>query len=456
MTSNILFKRKLYQQLLDWKNQDHGRSAVLIEGARRVGKSTLALNFAQQEYESYLLLDFSKTTKEIKALFYNYPDDLNTLFSFLQKMTGVDLPKRNSLIIFDEIQFFPQARQMIKHFVADGRYDFMETGSLISIRENVTDILSPSEETSLTLHPLDFEEFCTALNRGGIIDYIQQCFAKREPLDESMQKTAMTLFKKYLLVGGMPQSVAAFLAGENAFTAADKAKRGILSVYQKDIRKINSRYKDKVFNIFKMLPELLGRSEKRVVLNQIANYNDPQPYYDPFFWLEDSMIVNECFLCTDPQIGFDFYKKSTAVKCYMGDTGLLATYAMARNTVALDELYNGILNGRLGINQGMLYENMIAQMLAANGHPLFYYAHYDPIKKRSDIEVDFLLTMPDGLKLKISPIEVKSSKNYTTKSLDRFREKFKKRVGECFIIHPRNLQQKNGVWCIPPYMTICL
>lgn len=452
----MIFKRKAYDKLLEWKEECNGARAIMVEGARRIGKSTIVEEFAKNEYESYLLIDFSKVNDTIKSYFYDYIEDLDTLFMFLTSAYNVKLYRRKSVIIFDEVQRFPRARECIKHLVADGRYDYIETGSLISIRENVKDILIPSEERSLKMYPMDFEEFCIAMNSEVILDYIKRCFVDRVPLDEGMHKKAMLLFKQYMLVGGMPQSVNAFLENGKEFASADAEKRDILKLYRQDIMRIDSSYKSKVLTIFDQIPGLLSRHEKRVVFKDVEKGSSFEQYEDTFFWLEDSMICNVCFNCSDPKVGLAVNEDRTYVKCYMGDTGLLLSHAFDENGLAEEQLYYQILNDKLSLNEGMLYENAIAQMLVANGHKLYFYTHYSEEKHRNDIEIDFIVSNNSKLKFKIFPIEVKSSKKYTTTSLERFAKKFKDRIGEAYVIHPKNLFVKDNVICIPPYMTFCL
>lgn len=374
----------------------------------------------------------------------------------LSTFYGVKLYERESLIIFDEVQMFPKARECIKYLVADGRYDYLETGSLISIRENVKNIVIPSEERHLKMYPLDFEEFCEAMGESQMIDYIRQCFAEQTPLEASLHYKAMLLFKQYMLVGGMPQSVLAFLESRRDFDRADIEKRDILSLYRSDIMKIDAKYRSKVLTIFDRIPGLLSKHEKRVVFSDISVGSTAEQYEDTFFWLSDSMISNECFLCNDPNIELSINKSRAYVKCYLGDTGLLVSHAFDENELLEDGVYKQILGDKLNMNERMLYENAIAQMLTANGHKLYFYTHYNTEKHRNDIEIDFLLSNNSKLKYKMYPIEVKSGARYSIESLKRFKEKYKTRIGACYVIHPRNLCFKDDIICIPPYMTICL
>ena len=452
----MILKRKMYNKLLDLKNNLNGTKALLIEGARRIGKSTICEEFGKNEYRSYILIDFAKCPDEVKDYFQKHMNDLDTFFMLISVYYGVKLYERESLIIFDEVQMYPKARECIKYLVADGRYDFIETGSLISIKENVKDIVIPSEERHLKMYPLDFEEFCNALGEEQITEYIRKCFSERTPLENELHHKAMLLFKQYMLVGGMPQSVIAFIESKKDFDRADIEKRDILSLYRSDIMKIDTRYRSKVLTIFDRIPGLLSQHEKRVVFNDVAAGSQAARYEETFFWLSDSMISNECFLCSDPNIGLSINESRTYVKCYLGDTGLLVSHAFDENELLEDEVYKQIFGDKLNMNEGMLYENASAQMLTANGHKLYFYTHYNNEKHRNDIEIDFLISNNSKLKYKIYPIEVKSGKKYSIESLKRFKEKYSNRIGECYVIHPRNLSFKEDIVCIPPYMTICL
>ena len=452
----MVLKRKIYSKLLEWKEEANGSKAILIEGARRIGKSTVCEEFAKKEYDNYILIDFAKKDKEVEQYFASYLNDLDTFFMMLQAHFGKKLKQRDAVIIFDEVQMYPQARAAIKYLVADGRYDYMETGSLISIKENVKDIVIPSEERHLNMYPLDFEEFAWALGEEILLECIKNCFDKKVPMDRGLHNKAMLLFKQYMLVGGMPKPVLLFADNHKDFSAADKEKRDILKLYREDIMKINAQYRSKVLAIFDQIPGLLSQHEKRVIFKKIQEGSYAEQYEETFFWLADSMISNECFLCNDPNIGLSINEVRTYVKCYMGDTGLLVSHAFDENELLEDEVYKQILSGRLSMNEGMLYENVIAQMLTANGHKLYFYTHYNDEKHRNDIEIDFLLSNNSKLKYKIYPVEVKSGAKYTTTSLTKFKEKFRNRIGECYIIHPRNLIVKDGIVCIPPYMAMLL
>lgn len=453
----MIFTRKIYSKLLEWKNETNGSKAILIEGARRIGKSTIVEEFAKNEYDSYLLIDFSIAKNDVKKYFDMYINDLDTLFMLLQAEYNVTLSKRKSLIIFDEVQFCPKARQAIKHLVKDGRYDYLETGSLISVKENVKDILLPSEERKLRMFPLDFEEFMWALNEKSLLELIKKNFAELKPLPKSLHEKAMLLFRQYMLVGGMPQSLNAFINNEKSFRLCDKEKRDILSLYRNDIMKIPAAYKNKVATIFDQIPGLLSQHEKRVVFKKIGEGNRFENYEDSFFWLSDSQVSNECFLCREPNVGLSINEDRTFIKCYLGDTGLLFSHAFSESEIDSNNLYIDILTGDLSTNNGMLFENVIAQTLVSNGYKLFFYTHYSEEKHRNDIEIDFIISNNSKSDFKIFPIEVKSGVRYKTKSLDRFIKKYKDRIGEAYIIHPKNLSKKeNGIICLPAYMAFCL
>lgn len=451
-----MFERKIYKKLLAWKKEASGDKALLIEGARRIGKSTIAEEFGKREYKSYLLIDFNDVSPAVIDAFEKYLNDLDTFFLILSTEYNTTLYPRESLIIFDEIQQYPKARQSIKKLVSDGRYDYIETGSLISIRENVKGITIPSEERSICMYPMDFEEFCFALGERKMTEYIRKCFAEKKPLEENLHHKAMMLFKQYILVGGMPKAVAKYLDNNRSFSAADIEKRDILALYRSDIGKIDRNYRSKVLSIFDQIPSFLSQHEKRVRLSSIEEKSTFPMYEETFFWLGNSMIVNECFNCVDPNVGLSINEDRTAIKCYMGDTGLLISHAFDENELAEENLYKQILLDKLSINDGMIFENAVAQCLVANGYRLFFHTEYNAEKKRNDIEIDFLISNGSKIKQKLFPIEVKSGTKYTTKSLDRFIEKYHGRIGQAYIIHTKNLCKKGEVLCIPSYMTMCL
>ena len=451
----MFYRRKVYDKLLAWKNQSAGDKALLIEGARRIGKSTVVQEFAKNQFKSFMLIDFNDVTDVVINAFENYFNDLDTFFLILSTEYNVKLYPHESLIIFDEVQQYPKARQSIKKLVADGRYSYIETGSLVSIKENVQNITIPSEERSIKMYPMDFEEFCWALGEDGIVDYIHKCFDDKVPLEENLHKKAMLLFRQFMLVGGMPKCVDIFVQKRD-FELVDAEKRDILALYKNDISKAAKSYRNKVLSIFEQIPTFLSHHEKRVRLSNITTSSSFPLYEDTFFWLADSMISNECYNCADPNVGLSMNEERTLIKCYMGDTGLLVSHAFNENEITSDELYKEILFGKLSINNGMLFENAIAQCLVASGHKLFFYTHYDVESKRNDIEIDFLLSNMSKTKFKIYPIEVKSSKQYRSISLTKFEEKYKSRIGQSYLIHPKNLSVKDDIIYIPSYMACCL
>jgi len=444
-------KRKIYDKILEWKQSCNGSRALLIEGARRIGKSTVAEEIGRNEYKSYVLIDFNKASKKILECF----DDLTNLDVFYQNIAleyNKRLYPRESLIIFDEIQKFPKARQAIKYLVADGRYDFIETGSLISIKENVEHITLPSEERKIKMYPVDFEEFMVYMNESVLLEYIEECYEKKQPLDQKMHAKAMRLFKEYMLVGGMPQAIVAYAKNGRSFEAADVEKRDILNLYRDDIKKAAKRYNSKVSALFENIPAYLSTHEKRVVLKEIEERASFDRYDEPLFWLDDSMICNLCYKCNDPNVGFALNKNNSAVKCYMGDTGLLVSLAFNENELMEEQLYKQIMNDRLSLNEGMLYENAIAQMIAAMGRKLYFYTRYSEEKHRNDIEIDFLLSNESKTNFRVFPVEVKSSKNYSATSLGRFKELFGKKIAMQYIVHPKNLAIEGDIVKLPPYM----
>jgi len=452
-----MFKRKIYDKLLEWKNESKGETAMLVEGARRIGKSTIVEEFAKENYKSYILIDFSKATNSVKDAFNNLLNSLDSLFMLLSLEFDTPLYPRQSLFIFDEVQKFPRAREAIKHLVKDGRYDYIETGSLISIKENVKDILIPSEEQSIKMFPMDFEEFAWALGEEMLIEYIRNCFVNKVPLHDSIHKKALFLFKQYILVGGMPKAVDKFISHNKQFFECEKEKRNIIKTYRDDIHKIDRAYKSKVLSIFDQIPSFLSQHEKRVKINSISTDTTAIDYEETFFWLSDSMICNECFLCTDPNLGLSLNEKRNFVKCYMGDTGLLLTHTFDENKDEQTNYHKELLLDKLSINKGMFYENIIAQMLVSNGHKLYFYTRYSVEKHRNDIEIDFLLTTGNKVSQKLIPLEIKSSKSYKVESMEKFIDKFKDRIDKAYIIHPKNLSiREDGIICIPAYMTFCL
>lgn len=452
----MIFKRKIYEKLVSWKEDTKGSKALFIEGARRIGKSTIVEEFAQKEYKSYILIDFNDASDIVKDAFLNYLQDLDTFFMILSTEYRTTLYPRESVVIFDEIQQFPKARQSVKRLVKDGRFDYVETGSLVSIRENVQDITIPSEERKIKMYPMDFEEFCWAMEEESMAQYIRKCFEDGNPLPDQLHRKAMLLYRQYLVVGGMPQSVVAYLENGRSFQKADEEKRDILALYRDDIMKIEAKYQSRVLSIFDQIPAFLSQHEKRVILSDIEANASFSKFNDTFFWLDNSMIANECFNCADPNIGLSLNEDRTYLKCYMGDTGLLVSHAFTEAEIETEDLYRQLILGRLSINEGMIFENAVMQALVCNGYKPFFYTHYNMEKHRNDIEIDFLISNKSKTKYKIYPIEVKSTEKYSITSLVRFMEKYKSRIGQAYVIDTKNYRSKNGIVYIPAYMTMCL
>lgn len=446
-----MLKRKIYNSLLTWKNKSQGKTALLIDGARRVGKSFIAEEFAKNEYKSYILIDFGNAPQDILDTFLNDSADLDLFFAKLAAYYSTVLYRRQSLLIFDEVQQFPRARQLVKYLVADGRYDYIETGSLIRLKKNVQDIIIPSEEEHIEMFPLDFEEFLWALDDEATIPFVQQCFAKRIPLGQTLHRKIMNEFRQYILVGGMPQAVLAYLDGKN-FEAADEAKRRILRLYRDDVSKFAAGYEDKVFAIFDGIPGQLSKKEKKYKLSSISKEARFRNYEDSFLWLNEAMIVNTCFNATDPHIGLALSADNSTQKCYMADTGLLVTLTFMDKPFTENDLYRAILFDKLNINEGMLMENIVAQMLRHNRHRLYFYSRSDSDHRENHMEIDFLISEDK----KIAPIEVKSADYRSHSSLDKFRKKFSGNIGNSYILYSKDVLQKDGILHLPFYMAMFL
>jgi len=444
-----MLKRKAYKKLLDWKQRAHGKTALLVEGARRVGKSTLANEFGKNEYRSCLTIDFFKASDDVKALFREFSNDLDSLFSYLSGIYGVALYERDSLVVLDEIQFFPYARGMVKYFVEDGRYDFIETGSLISIKQNTHDILIPSEEVPFELDPFDFEEFLWALGEEQLANIIRKAREDNLPLPDALHKKATHLFREYMLVGGMPAPIAAYAETKN-FGAAEEIKSQILALYRNDVARFAKGYEYKVISVLDEIPSQLSKHEKKFTLSALKGDPRMRTYEEAFFWLADARIVNLCLNTTDPHVGLKLNEDSTTMKCYMSDTGLLVTHAFNEGCFTKDDVYKSILLGKLQLNEGMLVENMVAQMLKANGKKLWFFSRYSTVGDER-MEVDFLIST--GKPAKIAPIEVKSTKRYTTSSLEKFKRKFGSRVGVEYVIHTGQFRVEGNRTYMPLYMS---
>ena len=449
-------RRKAYDQLCQWKEKSRGESALLIQGARRVGKSYLAEEFARAEYRSYILIDFNKAEQEVRDLFLYDLGDLNTFFLKLTTLFNTKLYERQSLIIFDEVQLFPRARSAVKYLVADGRYDYMETGSLISIRENVKDILIPSEEDQLDMHPMDFEEFLWAVGNETLMDLIRTCFERRKPLGQALHRKAMDLFRQYLIIGGMPQAVSAFAESPD-FERVDRIKRRILKLYREDIRKHAGGYAMKVEAIYDEIPSQLKNQNRHFKLSSLKEGARFDEYKDALFWLSDAMIVNNCYNSTEPNIGLNLNRDRTLLKCYMGDTGLLVSHTFDENGIVSEEIYKKLLLGKLEVNMGMIMENVVAQMLTAAGHRLYFSANSSREDAAARMEIDFLTAKSKvSNRHNISPIEVKSGKNYPLTSLRKFRTRYAEQTGTCYVLHTGDVKEEEGIVYLPLYMTSLL
>ena len=447
----MILKRKAYQDLLRWKEESNGSTALLIDGARRVGKSYLAEEFGKNEYKSYVLINFSKASTALKDIFENDLMDLNLFFNKLSAIFNVELFNRDTLFIFDEVQRFPRAREVIKFLVADGRYDYIETGSLISLKQNISDIVIPSEEEHFILNPLDFEEFLWALGDNVTARVLKSFFDRKAAVGEVLHRKVMNQFRQYLLVGGMPQPILEYVSSKN-FAKVDRIKKNILDLYRQDITRFAKGYESNVLAVFDEIPSQLSKKEKKCSITSLGKNSKTRTYIDSFMWLTEGMIINNCYNATDPTVGLSMYLDNASQKCYMSDTGLLVTHSFKDNDYSSNELYKSVILDKIGINEGMLMENIVAQMLRANGHNLYFYSRYDNINRENHMEIDFLLS--DGKK--IYPIEVKSSSYNTHSSLDKFMKKFSGRYGQPYIIYCKDLKIKDGIIHLPIYMTMFL
>ena len=423
-------KRKIYEQLLRWKNESAPETALLIEGARRVGKSWIVEEFAKCEYRSFVLIDFNKVSKAVIDVFKNDLEDLDVFFRKLSEYYGVRLYEGETLFVFDEVQEFPRARAAIKYLVEDGRYHFIETGSLMSIAENVTGIVIPSEEDSIKMYPLDFEEFLWATGRADMVQTIKSHRRDLAPFG-AVHRKMIEAFREYLVVGGMPQAVSCW-AETHDLKKVEAAKKRILKLYRNDIRKHAGRYAMKAEAVFDEIPAQLQEHDKKF----------------------DAMIVNVAYNSTEPTVGLKLSAEYSTLKCYMADTGLLISHAFGSNPKALEEIVRRVMFDSISINEGMLIENAVAQMLVSQGVELFFYARYDKKDAKNRMEIDFLL--PDAQitrKKHVSAVEVKSENDYTTSSLDKFRRKFGQSISAAYIVHPGDIRQKDGILYMPIYMT---
>lgn len=445
-------KRKIYAELEKWKQEDAGRTALLIDGARRVGKSYIAEAFARENYKSYILIDFNRVSKDVTDLFVNYLNDLDLFFMYLSNYYGVKLYRRETLIVLDEVQLFPRARSAIKYLVADGRYDYIETGSLMSIKKNVQDILIPSEEHHIRMYPLDFEEFLWAFGNETLMDLIRVCFRDRRPMGQALHRKAMDYLRQYMIVGGMPQAVEAYRESGD-FDQVDRVKRDILELYRADIVKHAAGYEMKVEQIFDDIPAQLQKHDRKFRLSSLKKEARFRDYEDALFWLGDAMIVNMCYNSTEPSIGLKLNMDRITLKCYMADTGLLISHAFDENGIVSEELYKKLLFDKLEVNKGMIMENLVAQMLTAGGHKLYFYSNTSRDDASARMEIDFLIAKSRiSSRHNISPIEVKSGKNYTLSSIRKFRSKYAEQLHTPYVLHTGDLKEGEGILYLPVYM----
>ena len=446
-------KRKVYKQLQEWKKISGGTSAIMVEGARRIGKSYIVEEFARNEYDDYLLINFRLAPKEVKEWFDLYLEDLDKLLLNLQLHYNKRLKPRRSVVIFDEVQDCPRAREAIKFLVADGRFDYIETGSLISIKKNVKDIVIPSEEETLEMYPMDFEEFMWAMGNETLMPFVEDCFERRVPLGQALHRKAMDLFRLYMVIGGMPQAVLKYNETKD-FRKVEAVKRQILTLYRNDIHKYADNAETKVTAIFDEIPGQLQKHEKKFRLSAISSSARMRDYDDAFFWLNDARIVNCCYNTTEPSLGLRLNESRTTLKCYMADTGLLISHAFNDKGTVPVEVYQKLILGKLDINEGMLMENVVAQMLAAAGHKLFFYSKSSNEDAEERMEIDFLIRKSKITnRHNISPIEVKSGKRFSLISLEKCIKKYAEYLSTAFVLYDGDLKVENDIVYLPLYMT---
>jgi hypothetical protein len=449
-------KRKIYNQLRQWKRQWNGKTALLLDGARRIGKSWIVEEFARNEYKSYILIDFNNPKNGIIELFERYLTDLDTFFMQLSILSGVKLYPRKSVIIFDEVQMYPKARAAIKYLVNDGRYDFIETGSLVSINRNVADIVIPSDEIRVNMYPMDLEEFMWATGQDMLFDYVKERFNDTTPLGQALHRKMMDTLRSYLLVGGMPQAVMSFVEHHD-MREVDAIKRNILALYRNDISKYAGKSAPIVTRIFDNLPGLLQQHEKRFRPTMIQRKAKMRNFAESMFWLDESRVVNFCYSTTEPSVGLALNRNDAKVKLYMADTGLLLAMAFNSGELENQGIYEKILHGKLEFNKGMLTENLVAQMLCAAGYPLYFYSCSSRENPDDRMEVDFLIRKKSiTSRHNVSAIEVKSSPQYKTTSLVKFGKKFSNYLDQSYVLHTGDVCVKDGITYLPLYMACLL
>lgn len=450
----MFFRRKAYVKLLQWKELAAGTSAVLLEGARRIGKSTIVEEFAKNEYDDYMILDFARENRDVQNLFIDDMDDLDSFFRNLFLLKGRDLKGKNCVLIFDEVQLFPKARQAIKYLVADGRYDYIETGSLISIRKNIQNILIPSEEYRIKMYPMDFEEYLWALGDTVTFEAIKSAYERRKPLGDSVHRKIMKKFRTYMVIGGMPQAVSAFVEGKT-FAQIDFIKRNILSLYEENLAKYDRDNREKASVVFRTIPEQLENKNSHFKFSVIDKNARYQNYVDAVSFISESMMGNECINVTKPEVALELFADRSNFKLYMGDTGLLVTQIMKSRDETDEDLYKALIIDNLSINQGMVIENIVAQMLKVSGHELYFheylYTPEDSVREKK-YEIDFMTVK----KKKICPIEVKSSGYMSHKSFDYLTKKYQLKMQDRYIIYTKDLKYKDEIMYIPIYMTMLI
>lgn len=438
-----VFKRKIYEEILEWKEKRSNKYALLIKGARRVGKSTIAEEFAKNEFKSYILIDFAHTSKEIIELFDD-TYDLDFFFLKLQQLTGIRLYKNESVIIFDEVQLLPKARQAIKYLVADGRYKYIETGSLLSIKKNTRDILIPSEEHKITMYPMDFEEFLWAVGDDITADTIKMLLKNKKAAGNAMHRNLMRVFRLYMLIGGMPQAVETYIE-QNNLQEVDEVKREIVDLYEEDFTKIDGT--GLAGDIYDAIPANLSSNASRYVLSNAREGTRAEQVRELIPDMLSSFTVNIAYHANNPGVGMSLTKDAGRYKMFLSDVGLFVTLAFKDKNYTDNVIYNKLLSDKLDANLGYVYENVVAQMLTAKGNNLFYYT-MDSKTSNHLYEIDFLMSVSD----KICPIEVKSGNYRSHKSLDVFCDKFSSRIRDKYVIHTKDYKWENGINYIPVYM----
>ncbi|MCQ2287921.1 MAG: DUF4143 domain-containing protein [Muribaculaceae bacterium] len=445
-------KRKIYSKLLKWKEQWNGRSALLIDGARRVGKSWIVEEFARNEYKSYILIDFNNVPRGILELFDDSLVDMDSFFGKLSIFTGVKLYNRQSVIIFDEVQLCPKARASIKYLVKDGRYDYIETGSLVSINHNVKNIIIPSEEVRVNMYPMDLEEFAWATGNEMLYDYIKTRHAQQAPMGMSLHRKAMEMMRAYILVGGMPQAVQAYSWNKD-FMEAEAIKRSIIDLYRNDIAKYAGRQAAKVAQVFNNIPSALQRHEKKFRPSGVRKGARMRDFADAMFWLDESRVVNFCYGATEPSVALALNRDEGKVKLYMSDTGLLVSMAFDESELQKADIYEKILRGKLEFNKGMLTENFVAQQLRTAGHPLYFYSNSSRENAADRMEIDFMICKTGVTsRHNINAIEVKSGSGYALTSLIKCQKKFSQYMGRSYVLHTGDVKKEGDIMFLPIYM----